>query len=79
MAQYAGAAVIPIDLICRDYFSHLTTAKFTRKANAGELGFPVVRMEASQKSARGVHITDFAAYLDERRAVGRAEFEKMAA
>lgn len=24
MAQYSGAAVIPIDRVCKDYFSHLT-------------------------------------------------------
>ena len=28
MAQYNGQAVIPIESVCRDYFSHLTLDKF---------------------------------------------------
>lgn len=69
MAQYDGRAVIPIDLVCRDYFSHLTPDKFLRKVGAGEIGLPIVRMETSQKSAKGVHLRDLADWIDERRAV----------
>lgn len=67
MAQYNGAAVIPVEAVCRDYFSHLTVGKFIRKVSAGDIKLPLVRMEASQKAAKGVHLTDLAAYLDERR------------
>lgn len=67
MAQYNGMAVVPVDAVCRDYFSHLTSEKFLRKVGAGEIAIPVVRMEASQKAARGVHLQDLADYLDRQR------------
>jgi hypothetical protein len=67
MAQYEGRAVIPIDLVCRDYFSHLTPEKFLRKQAAGDIAIPLVRMEESQKSARGIHLADLAAYVEKRR------------
>src|SRR3979409_708041 len=51
-------AVIPVELVCRDYFRHLTVEKFLRKVLAGEISLPVIRMEGSQKAAKGVHITD---------------------
>jgi hypothetical protein len=64
MAQYDGAAVIPIELICRDYFRHLTVEKLLRKILSGEIALPIVRMEKSQKAARGVHLSDLADYLE---------------
>lgn len=67
MAQYDGRAVIPAETVCRDFFSHLTLDKFLRKQAAGEIDLPLVRIEASQKSARGVHLLDVAAYVDRRR------------
>lgn len=67
MAQYGGAAVIPVATVCRDYFSHLTPEMFLRKAGNGEIKLPIVRIEASQKCAKGVHLADLAAYLDARR------------
>ena len=67
MAQYEGRAVIPIDLVCRDYFSHLTPEKFLRKQASGDIEIPLLRMEESQKSARGIHLADLAAYVDKRR------------
>jgi hypothetical protein len=66
MAQYDGLAVIPIDWVCRDYFRHLTPEKLLRKVLAGEVALPIVRMEGSQKCAKGVHINDLAAYLDKQ-------------
>ena len=76
-AQYNGAAVIPLELICRDYFSHLTPEKFVRKALDGEIELPVVRMEGSQKTAKGVPLTDFAAYLDKQINAARKECEQL--
>ena len=67
MAQYDGRVVVPLDLVCRDFFSHLTLDKFLRKLSAGEIELPVTRIETSQKSARGVHLQDLAAYIDKRR------------
>ena len=77
MAQYDGLAVIPVEYICRDYFRHLTVEKFLRKAMAGEIGLPVVRMESSKRSARGVHLNDLADYLDARAEAARKEAEQL--
>ena len=79
MAQYNGQAVIPIESVCRDYFSHLTLDKFLRKLGSGEIDLPVLRIEASQKSAKGVHLADLAAYLDKRRAAALREAESLRA
>ncbi len=77
MAQYDGLAVIPLDLVCRDYFRHLTVEKFLRKVLAGEINIPIVRMEASQKSAKGVHVADLATYLDKQTEAARKECEQL--
>ena len=68
MAQYGGKAIIPIDEVCRDYFAPLTLKNFCAKVAAGEIRLPLVRMERSQKAARGVHLQDLAEFLDARRA-----------
>ena len=78
MAQYGGRAVIPVDLVCRDYFSHLTPEKFLRKVGAGEIEIPLVRMETSQKSAKGVHVQDLAEWIDKRRAAAIRETRALA-
>lgn len=75
MAQYDGKAVVPVDIVCRDYFSHLTIQKFLRKVSAGEIDLPLVRAERSQKSAKGVHLQDLALYIDKRREIARYEAE----
>ena len=77
MAQYDGRAVIPIADVCRDYFSHLTPEKFLRKVNAGEIAIPLVRMETSQKAAKGVHLKDLADYLDVRRSAALREMKAL--
>lgn len=79
MAQYGGKAVIPVEDICRDYFCHLDSAKFIRKVGAGEIAIPLVRMEASQKCHKGVHLQDLADYLDGRRAAAVKECRQLAA
>jgi len=73
MAQYGGKAIIPISDVCRDYFSHLTPTKLIRKIGAGEIAIPLVRIENSQKCAKGVHLTDLAKYLDARTEAARKE------
>ena len=67
LAQYNGRPIIPLEDVCRDCFPHLTRDKFLRKHAEGEIAIPVVRIEDSQKAARGVHVMDLAAYLDKRR------------
>lgn len=77
MAQYNGKAVIPADEVCRDYFPHLDTRKFLRKIAEGQLPLPLVKIESSQKSAKGVHLHDLAEYLDRRREEAARDFAKM--
>lgn len=79
MAQYNGRAIIPLDQVCRDYFTHLTPEMFQRKALAGQLKIPITRMEGSQKSAKGIHLQDLANYLDEQRAAAIKECKQLSA
>lgn len=79
MAQYNGKAIIPAGDVVRDYFPHLTLDKFVRKVSMGEIRLPLVRIEPnSQKAAKGVHLTDLASYLDERRAAAVKEARQLA-
>ena len=73
MAQYNGLAAIPLDLVCRDYFTHLKPEKLLRKVQAGEIALPIVRIEGSQKCAKGVHLSDLAIYLDKQAEAARKE------
>jgi hypothetical protein len=77
LAQYDGLAVIPLEYVCRDYFRHLTPEKLQRKILGGEISLPIVRMECSQKTAGGVHITDLATYLDKQADAARRECEQL--
>lgn len=77
MAQYGATAVIPLDAVCRDYFPHLKIEQFVRKLGSGEIKLPVTRMEPSQKSAKGVHLTDLAKYIEERREAAVKELRQM--
>jgi len=77
MAQYGGRSLITVDELCADYFSHLTPAKLVRKIDRGEIALPLVRIEQSQKAARGVHIADLAMWIDKRREAARREVEAL--
>lgn len=79
MAQYDAQAVVPIEAVCRDYFAPLTVATLVRKISAGEIRLPLVRMESSQKGAKGVHVEDLASYIDARRAAAVKECAQLAA
>lgn len=79
MAQYNAQAVIPVASVVKDYFPHLTTDNFLRKVALGDIKIPLVRVEpGSQKGARGVHLTDLAQYLDDRRAAAVKEARQLA-
>lgn len=79
MAQYDGKAVIPIEAVVRDYFPHLSTDKFIRKVAVGDINIPMVRIESTtQKSAKGIHLNDLAAYIDARRAAAVKEAQQLA-
>jgi hypothetical protein len=77
MAQYDGRAIVPLDLVCRDYFTHLTPPKLAAKIDRGDIKLPLVRIEASQKAARGVHIDDLANWIDARREAAAKELRQM--
>ena len=77
MAQYNGKAIIPLDQVCQDYFTHLTTDMFQRKVMAGQIRIPITRLEASQKSAKGIHISDLSEYLDAQRAAAVKENDQL--
>jgi len=77
MAQYNGRAIIPLDQICKDYFTHLTPEMFQRKVLAGQIKIPITRMELSQKSAKGIHLADLAEYLETQRAAAVKECNQL--
>lgn len=76
-ARYEGLPVIPAERVCKDYFAPLTLPKFLRKIAEGAIKLPLVRMEDSQKAAKGVHVRDLAAYIDERREAAQREYNKL--
>lgn len=76
MAQYNGQAIIPIELVCKDYFD-ITPTKLKAKVAKGEINLPLVWMESSQKGARGVHLSDLASYIDSQHAKAKAEQGKL--
>lgn len=76
LAMYSGRPIIPAEDVARDFFG-LTTDKFIRKVSAGDIALPLIRMEASQKCAKGVHLNDLAEYLDQRRAAAVKECQQL--
>ncbi len=70
MTMYDSRVVISSEIVARDWFG-ITVDKFHEKVRSGEIALPVLRMEPSQKSARGVHLMDLAAYIDARRDAAR--------
>lgn len=77
MAQYDGRVIVPLDRVCADYFTHLTPEKLKMKVAAGQIDLVIVPIEPSQKSARGVHVTDLADYLDTQRDKAKAEHDRL--
>ena len=79
MAQYNAQAVIPIELVVKDYFSHLAVDKFVRKVSLGEINIPLIRIETeTRQSAKGVHLNDLATYIDRRREAAVKEARQLA-
>ncbi|KVT04471.1 Pyocin activator protein PrtN [Burkholderia sp. MSMB1078WGS] len=76
MAQYGVRAIIPIEDVCRDFFEPLTLPNLMRKISSGEIALPVIRMERSQKCAKGVHITDLAAFIDKQLAAALKGYDQ---
>lgn len=77
MAQYDGQVIIPVERLCSDYFTHLTPENLKMKVAAGQIDLPLIKIEQSQKSARGVHVSDLADYLDALRSSAKAEHDRL--
>ncbi|MCF7532051.1 pyocin activator PrtN family protein [Pseudomonas petrae] len=77
MAQYDGQVIIPLERICSDYFTHLTPDGLKMKVAAGQIDLPLIKLERSQKSARGVHVNDLADYLDAQHRAAKAEHDRL--
>ncbi len=70
--------MIPVNVVAGDYFGGLDKDTFLRKVGAGEIRLPVIRMEEkSQKGARGVHVEDLAALINQRRAAAVKEMRQL--
>lgn len=66
MARYDALPIIPVERVRLDFFNHLSLQKFMRKLNDQTIMLPIISIECSQKSQKGVHIEDLAAFLDNR-------------
>lgn len=76
LAKYE-TPVIPLKTVCADFFHHMSAAALERKSLIGEIALPIIRIENSQKAARGVHVSDLAQWIDQRRAEAVAEIRKV--
>ena len=77
MAQFGAKAVIPLEDVCREYFTHLSLDQFRRKISAGEIEIPMVVLGNGQKAARGIALIDLASYLDKQCEIARKELRKI--
>lgn len=77
MAQYDGQVIIPLDTVRKDYFSHLSVDNIKRKVALGDIDLPIIQIEKSQMSARGVHIKDLAEYIDKQRQLAKDDHDKL--
>lgn len=77
MAQYDGQVIIPLERICSDYFTHLAPETLKMKVAVGQIDLPLIKLEQSQKSAPGVHVNDFADYLDALQRSAKAEHDRL--
>ena len=68
--------IIPADIVAKDFFN-LERRVFLRKVEDGSIRLPLVRMEESQKAARGVNIQHLATFLDERSEEAKLEFDRL--
>lgn len=76
LAMYEGIPIVPLHQVQRDFFNHLSLTKFLRKVSLGQINIPIVRLEQSKKTAKGVHIIDLAKYIDDRRAEALRELDQ---
>lgn len=75
--RYQGLPIIPVDTLIKDFFPTMTRPYFLRKIAEGAIALPLVKMEASSKGAKGVHLSDLATYIDQRHAEATAAHNRM--
>jgi hypothetical protein len=75
--QYGPRVIIPLDRVMQDYFPGISQEHLLRRIGEGKLDLPVVRIDASQKSAKGVALVDLATYLDRRIEAARKECRQL--
>ena len=73
MAQFE-TPLIPLKDISATYFG-CSPATAARKASAGTLPVPVMRLGESQKASLVVHINDLAAFIDQQAEHARKEWQ----
>lgn len=74
--RYEYMPIIPADVVAKDFFG-LERRVFLRKVDDGSIKLPLVRMEDSNKSAKGVDARHLATFLDERINAAQREFEQL--
>lgn len=77
VARYDGRPIIPIETVREDFFPHLTLKSLVDNISAGKLALPMVRIGLGTKTAKGVHLTDLARYIDERAEAARKECHQL--
>lgn len=75
--QYGPRVIIPLDRVREDFFDGMSQEHLLRRISEGKLDLPVVRIDASQKSAKGVALVDLATYLDRRIEAARKECRQL--
>lgn len=74
--RYQNLPIIPVERVAEDFFG-LGERMFLRKVNDGEIDLPVVKLENSQKAAKGVHVKHLADFLDHHVETARREHDRI--
>ncbi len=70
--------IVPLKIVCRDYFSHLSPAQLERNIITGKIRIPLIVIDpSSQKAAKGVLADDLEKWLRERHAVAVKDMKNM--
>mgnify|MGYP006301503899 CR=1 FL=1 len=78
LMMYENRAVIPADRVAADWFD-LSLDRFLRKQSSGSIPLPLIQMEGSRKSFKGVHVQDLTDYIDRKAAEARDDLQKLVA
>lgn len=76
MAQFEKT-IIPARDVAKIF--DVSEVTLLRKIGKGEIALPLIRLENSREGAKGVHISDLAAYIDAKRAAAQKEAKAMQA